>query len=93
MRMRLKIKVLVLLLVVVSFLSFFDSKAFGAYLQDNETYFIDFDGGNDTNSGISPESPWKHAPGDKNAKPSALINVVLIDAGSRAECLSLSFIT
>ena len=31
-------------------------------------YYVDFDGGNDANDGLSPTSPWKHAPGDPNFK-------------------------
>lgn len=30
-------------------------------------YYIDFDNGNDANSGTSQSQPWKHAPGDVNA--------------------------
>jgi len=33
----------------------------------NQTYYIDFDGGNDTNNGLSTTAAWKHAPGDVNA--------------------------
>ncbi|MCX8022638.1 MAG: right-handed parallel beta-helix repeat-containing protein [Syntrophorhabdaceae bacterium] len=35
------------------------------------TYYVDFLGGNDKNSGDSPTAPFKHAPGDKNAKDKA----------------------
>ena len=38
-------------------------------------YFVDFDNGNDANSGTSPGSPWKHAPGDDNATGAA--NIIL----------------
>ena len=31
------------------------------------TYYGNYATGSDTNSGTSPNSPWKHAPGDKNA--------------------------
>jgi len=31
------------------------------------TYYVDFDSGNDSNSGTSQSAPWKHAPGDPNA--------------------------
>jgi len=31
------------------------------------TYYVDFDGGSDGNTGLSPLSPWKHCPGDPNA--------------------------
>lgn len=34
-------------------------------------YYIDFDGGNDTNSGLSNLAPWKHSPGDPNATGNA----------------------
>ncbi|MGD0976781.1 MAG: choice-of-anchor Q domain-containing protein [Minisyncoccia bacterium] len=30
------------------------------------TYYVDFSGGNDSNSGLSTGSPWAHAPGDTN---------------------------
>ena len=35
------------------------------------TYYVDFDGGNDGNTGLSPASAWKHAPGDSNATGNA----------------------
>lgn len=31
------------------------------------TYYVDFVAGSDSNSGLSPSSPWKHAPGDPSA--------------------------
>jgi signal peptidase I len=31
------------------------------------TYYVDFENGNDSNSGTATTSPWKHAPGDANA--------------------------
>ncbi len=31
------------------------------------TFYVDYATGSDTNSGTSPNSPWKHAPGDPNA--------------------------
>lgn len=31
------------------------------------TYYVDFEGGNDGNSGIATAAPWKHSPGDPNA--------------------------
>ena len=31
------------------------------------SYYIDYNDGNDLNSGISPTSAWKHSPGDSNA--------------------------
>jgi len=33
-----------------------------------QNYYIDFDGGNDDDDGISKETPWKHSPGDVNAR-------------------------
>jgi len=30
-------------------------------------YFVDFNEGKDTNSGLTKDLPWKHAPGDQNA--------------------------
>lgn len=32
------------------------------------TYYVDFEGGNDANDGLSKESAWKHAPGDLQAE-------------------------
>jgi parallel beta-helix repeat protein len=31
------------------------------------TYYVDFENGDDANQGTSPQSPWKHCPGDSNA--------------------------
>ena len=31
------------------------------------TYYVDFDGGSDFNSGLSVLEPFKHCPGDDNA--------------------------
>jgi hypothetical protein len=31
------------------------------------SYYVDYDAGSDTNSGLSKEAAWKHAPGDDNA--------------------------
>ncbi|NLF32925.1 MAG: hypothetical protein GX591_18820 [Planctomycetes bacterium] len=31
------------------------------------TYYVDFDGGSDADSGLSPLAAWKHCPGDPNA--------------------------
>lgn len=39
--------------------------ACGAALAD--TYYVDFEGGNDSASGKDPSKAWKHAPGDPNA--------------------------
>ncbi len=33
----------------------------------NVVYHVDFDGGADTNNGLSPASAWKHCPGDASA--------------------------
>jgi hypothetical protein len=35
------------------------------------TYYIDFDGGADSNLGTAPGQPWKHCPGDTNATSAA----------------------
>ena len=34
---------------------------------DGVIYYVDFENGTDTNTGVSPEEAWKHAPGDSNA--------------------------
>jgi len=31
------------------------------------TYYVDYSSGNDNNDGLSPSTPWMHAPGDANA--------------------------
>ncbi len=31
------------------------------------TYYVDFEGGDDSRAGTSPATAWKHSPGDKNA--------------------------
>jgi parallel beta-helix repeat protein len=36
-------------------------------LSSGIVYYIDFENGDDANEGTSPESPWKHCPGDSNA--------------------------
>jgi hypothetical protein len=33
----------------------------------NISYYVDFDGGADSNTGLSPDRAWKHCPGDRNA--------------------------
>ena len=43
------------------------SKIVSATAIAGATYYVDFDAGSDTASGLSTESPWKHAPGDPNA--------------------------
>lgn len=51
------------------------------------TFYVNYATGSDTNSGTSPNSPWKHAPGDPNAtgavKTEALVggDEVLFKAG------------
>ncbi len=35
------------------------------------TFYVNYATGSDTNSGTSPKSPWKHAPGDPNATGNA----------------------
>jgi len=41
-----------------------------------KVFYIDFDGGNDSNDGCSATSPWKHAPGDDNATLNATKQVL-----------------
>ena len=36
-------------------------------LAQSATYYVDYDGGDDSNSGTSTGSPWKHSPFDANA--------------------------
>lgn len=40
-------------------------------LVDGARFYVDFDGGNDNNDGMSAEHPWKHCPGDANATGNA----------------------
>ncbi len=40
-------------------------------LQSPAIYYVDFDTGNDSNSGTSSGAPWKHCPGDINATANA----------------------
>ncbi|MBS3961011.1 MAG: right-handed parallel beta-helix repeat-containing protein [Sandarakinorhabdus sp.] len=37
-----------------------------AQVQAPRIFYVDFDGGNDGNDGLSPATAWKHAPGDPN---------------------------
>ncbi|MFC1752267.1 LamG-like jellyroll fold domain-containing protein [Thermoproteota archaeon] len=37
------------------------------------TYYIDYENGNDSNNGTSTSTPWKHAPGDSNATGNAAV--------------------
>lgn len=39
------------------------------------TYYVDFSGGNNQADGLSPQTAWKHSPGDKNAtdEPKAVV--------------------
>jgi hypothetical protein len=53
--------VLLTCLIFYPFLTIFDSVANGA------SYYIDYAGGSNANSGTSTSSPWKHSPGDPNA--------------------------
>jgi len=39
------------------------------------TYYVDFDGGSDSNAGTSTGTAWKHCPGDDNATGSANITL------------------
>src|SRR5690625_3855282 len=34
-------------------------------------YYVDFVNGNDENTGLTPNEPWKHSPGDDNATGTA----------------------
>src|SRR6266446_8072476 len=36
-----------------------------------DTYYVDFSGGSNSNSGLSSSTPWKHSPGDPNATATA----------------------
>jgi len=40
---------------------------FSAVLACATTYYIDYEGGSDDANGTSPQTAWKHSPGDKNA--------------------------
>jgi len=40
------------------------------------SYYIDFNGGDDNNDGLSIQAPFKHCPGDANATGSALATVL-----------------
>ena len=44
------------------------------------TYYVDFSGGSDSNSGTSASSAWKHAPGDPNATGNPAL--VVLQAGN-----------
>jgi len=44
-------------------------------------YYVDYDSGDDANSGTSESSPWKHSPGDDNAEGAAAACV--LGPGSR----------
>ena len=43
---------------------------------DPNTYYIDFDSGNDSNDGLCSDSAWKHAPGDPQVTGNAASAVV-----------------
>src|SRR6185436_16286508 len=52
-----------ILSLVISFFKFEIPKAQAV----GQTYYIDFETGNDSNSGLTKNTPWKHAPGMPNA--------------------------
>lgn len=56
---------LVLILFVFKNLLYSESQLYCA------TFYVDFDFGDDNNDGTSPLTPWKHCPGDINAKGNA----------------------
>lgn len=45
------------------------------------TYYVDYDQGKDTNSGTSPQKPFKHAPGDPEA--AGKVKPVALEPGDR----------
>lgn len=45
------------------------------------TYYIDYAGGNDTNTGLSTGAAWKHVPGDANATSNALAKEKTLSPG------------
>ena len=52
----------------ISFMIFFMSVSTGSFsVAQAATYYVDFAGGNDTDSGLSAQAPWQHCPGDANA--------------------------
>lgn len=53
------------------FTAAFSSLVPRANAQTVTTYYIDYTTGNDTNTGTSQTSPWKHAPGDSSATGNA----------------------
>lgn len=51
--------------------SFDVTEIFSKSPQGDTSYYVDFAGGSDSNDGKSPSTPFKHCPGDKNAKERA----------------------
>jgi len=49
------------LLILFQWINIFDSVAAGS------TYYVDYTGGSNTNSGMTTLNPWKNSPGDPNA--------------------------
>ncbi len=52
---------------------FFLTIIFFAQSAQASTYYIDYENGNDANTGTATSSPWKHSPGDPNASVNAAI--------------------
>ncbi|MDD2381902.1 MAG: hypothetical protein PHV35_09425, partial [Mariniphaga sp.] len=46
-------------------------EAFPDDLTGQEVRYIDYENGNDSNDGLTPETPWKHHPWDYNATGNA----------------------
>ena len=44
------------------------------------TYYVDFDGGSNSNAGTSSGAPWKHAPGDARASGSVVSSLTAGDS-------------
>jgi hypothetical protein len=40
-----------------------------------KSYYVDYQNGDDANSGATPNTPWKHAPGDDNATGAARLTL------------------
>ena len=55
------------------------------------TYYVDFEAGSNSASGLSPQTPWKHSPGDKNGTggPAGRVlaagDTILFKGGTRYE--------
>lgn len=52
---------------IISFVIFFFALFGLAKSSWAATYYVDFQGGNDSKAGTSTDTPWKHSPGDSNA--------------------------